>query len=61
MIRRLGGKRWNQLHRLIYVTGIAAVVHYYWLVKADVRRPVIYGVVVGLLLGFRIWWARKKR
>ena len=60
MIRRLGGRRWNQLHRLIYVTGIAAVVHYSWLVKADLSRPIIYGFVIGLLLGFRIWWWRKK-
>lgn len=57
-IRRLGGTRWNQLHRLIYITAILAVVHYYWLVKAAVRRPVIYGVVVGALLGFRLWWRR---
>jgi len=60
MIRRLGGTRWNRVHRLIYVTGILAVVHYYWLVKADVRRPIIYGVVVGALLGFRLWWSRVK-
>jgi len=60
MIRRLGARRWNQLHRLIYITGILAVVHYYWLVKADVRRPIIYGVVVGALLAFRVWWSRAK-
>ena len=60
MIRRLGGRRWKQLHRLIYVTGVLAVVHYYWLVKADVHRPIIYGVVVGTLLGFRLWWSRSK-
>ena len=60
MIRRLGGKRWNRLHRLIYLTGMLAVVHYYWLVKADVRRPLIYGAVVGALLGVRVWWSRAK-
>jgi sulfoxide reductase heme-binding subunit YedZ len=60
MIRRLGGRRWNQLHRLIYVTGCLAVIHYWWLVKADIRRPLIYGVVVGSLLAFRIAWARRK-
>lgn len=54
MIRRLGGSRWHQLHRLVYVTALLGVVHYYWLVKADVRRPVIYGAVVGALLGFRL-------
>jgi sulfoxide reductase heme-binding subunit YedZ len=52
-IRRLGGRRWNRLHQLIYVTGVCAVVHYYWLVKADVRRPVAYGTIVAVLLGFR--------
>ena len=60
MIRRLGGKRWNQLHRLIYVTGVLAVVHYYWLVKADVRRPIAYGVVVGALLAVRLWRSQAK-
>jgi sulfoxide reductase heme-binding subunit YedZ len=54
MIRRLGGRRWNLLHRLIYVTAMLGVVHYWWLVKADIRRPQIYAVVVGVLLGFRL-------
>ena len=58
MIRRLGGRRWNLLHRLVYVTGVLAVIHYWWLVKADISRPLAYGVVVGLLLGFRIYWSR---
>ena len=59
-IRRLGGKRWNALHRLAYVSGIAAVVHYYWLVKADVRSPLLYAAVVAVLLGARVYWARMK-
>ncbi len=59
-IRRLGGKRWAALHRLVYITGVAAVVHYYWLVKADVSRPLIYAAVVALLLGMRVYWARQK-
>src|SRR5436309_1104880 len=42
MIRRLGGKRWNQLHRLVYATGALDVLHYWWLVKADVSRPYTY-------------------
>ncbi len=54
-IRRLGGKRWALLHRLVYVTGIAGVVHYWWLVKADIRRPMIYGAIVAILLGFRLY------
>ena len=52
-IRRLGGKRWQMLHRLIYVTAIAGVVHYYWLVKSDVHKPVRYGIIVAVLLGYR--------
>jgi methionine sulfoxide reductase heme-binding subunit len=60
MIRRLG-KRWQQLHRLVYVAAIAGVVHFYWLVKADIRRPVQYGAVLALLLGCRlvITWAQR--
>ena len=53
-IRRLGGKRWRALHRLIYVTAIAGVVHYYWLVKSDVRKPLFYGALVALLLAARV-------
>ena len=55
-IRRLGGKRWAALHRLVYVTAIAGVVHYWWLVKTDVRRPMIYGAVVAVLLGARLYY-----
>jgi sulfoxide reductase heme-binding subunit YedZ len=58
MIRRLGGKRWNQLHRLVYVSATAGVVHYWCLVKADIRRPLAYGVIVASLLLFRVWWSR---
>jgi sulfoxide reductase heme-binding subunit YedZ len=62
MIRRLGGRRWQLLHRLTYVAATAAVLHYWWLVKADVRRPETYAFVVGLLFVFRAWWwARSAR
>ena len=54
MIRRLG-KRWQQLHRLVYVAAIAGVIHFYWLVKADISRPAQYGAVLALLLGFRLF------
>ena len=54
MIRRLGGKRWQQLHRLIYFSAAGGVVHFLWLVKADLQRPLIYGAILMLLLGFRI-------
>jgi sulfoxide reductase heme-binding subunit YedZ len=53
-IRRLGGKRWQRLHRLVYLSGAAAVIHYYWLVKSDVRLPLLYGAIIGMLLLFRL-------
>jgi methionine sulfoxide reductase heme-binding subunit len=46
MIRRLGGRRWRALHRLVYLAAIAAVIHFWWLVKADVSRPRLYGLVL---------------
>jgi sulfoxide reductase heme-binding subunit YedZ len=59
MIRRLGGKRWQALHRLIYASAIAGVVHYWWLVKADITSPQRYALIVGALLVFRLVWARR--
>jgi sulfoxide reductase heme-binding subunit YedZ len=53
MIRRLGGKRWQFLHRFIYVSAAAAVVHYWWLVKSDIRLPLLYAVILVILLSFR--------
>ena len=53
-IRRIGGKRWQKLHKLIYVTGIAAVIHYWWLVKSDIRQPLLYATLVGVLLLYRM-------
>ena len=61
MIRRLGGRRWQRLHRLVYVAAIAGVVHYWWLVKADLQRPQIYAALVGLLLAFRVVMAIRRR
>src|SRR5712664_4752029 len=60
-IRRLGGKRWQALHRLIYVSAIAGVIHYWWLVKADITRPAQYAFVLSLLLGYRLvaWLLRR--
>ena len=60
-VRRLGGPRWQKLHRLVYLTAIAAVVHYYWLVKSDIRWPVFYGTVVALLLASRLVGSPKKK
>lgn len=60
-IRRMGGKKWNLLHKLIYITALAAVLHYFWKVKLDATYPVFYGVGVALLLGFRAWRYFAKR
>ncbi len=53
-IRRLGGQRWRMLHRLIYVSAVLGVIHYYWLVKSAVLRPLAYGAILGLLLLWRL-------
>jgi len=52
-IRRLGGRRWRMLHRLVYCSGITAAVHYFWLVKSDIRLPALYGSLVAILLAYR--------
>lgn len=54
MQARLGGKRWQRIHRLVYLAGVGAVLHYYWLVKADTRIPIVYGIVLVVLLGLRL-------
>ncbi len=61
-IRWLGGHRWQVLHRLIYASAIAAVVHFWWLVKRDLTRPEVMAVILAALLGFRIIdWLMNKR
>ena len=60
-IRRLGGKRWQRLHRLIYLSAAAGVVHFIWLVKADLRRPLTYGAILAVLVAYRVAvWALGK-
>jgi sulfoxide reductase heme-binding subunit YedZ len=60
-IRRLGGKRWQKLHRLIYFSATAGVIHFVWLVKADLRKPLRYGAVLAVLLVYRLlMWATAK-
>jgi sulfoxide reductase heme-binding subunit YedZ len=61
MIRRLGGKRWQQLHRLVYVAAITAIIHFWWVVKADFRAPRLWALALTILLGFRAWWALRTR
>jgi len=62
-IRRLGGRRWQMLHRAIYVSAVCGVIHYYWLVKSDVRKPLFYAAIVAILLAWRLgdWFLRRKR
>jgi sulfoxide reductase heme-binding subunit YedZ len=62
-IRRLGGKRWQKLHRLIYFSAAAGVVHFIWLVKADLRRPLTYGAILSVLLAYRLvtWLVARAR
>ncbi len=56
MVKRLGGRRWLQLHRLVYVIAPLAVLHFWWMVKRDLTQPVIYALVLTLLLGIRLVW-----
>ena len=62
MIKRLGGKRWRELHRLAYVAAVAGVIHYYMQVKADVRQPLVFAAVLAVLLGWRLlnYWRQRK-
>jgi methionine sulfoxide reductase heme-binding subunit len=62
-IRRLGGRRWQMLHRSIYLAAICGVIHYYWLVKSDVRNPLFYAALVAILLLWRLgeWLGKQGR
>ncbi|HYG68623.1 MAG TPA: ferric reductase-like transmembrane domain-containing protein, partial [Anaeromyxobacteraceae bacterium] len=61
-VRRLGYARWKRLHRLVYVAALLGVVHFVWRVKADLRRPSIFVVAIGALLGARVAsWAAARR
>jgi sulfoxide reductase heme-binding subunit YedZ len=54
MIKRLGGKRWSRLHRLAYVAAAGGVIHFYMLVKADTREPLLFALALAILLGYRV-------
>ena len=54
MVKRIGGKRWARLHRLVYLAAIAAVVHFWMLVKSDIRLPLTFGFIILFLLGYRL-------
>jgi sulfoxide reductase heme-binding subunit YedZ len=60
-IGRLGGKRWQLLHRLIYLIATGGVIHYYWLVKSDIRFPALYAAMLTVLLGHRLFVFMAKR
>jgi len=59
-IRRMG-RRWQTLHRLVYLAAIGAVIHFWWLVKADITEPRRWAIAIGVLLGFRVWWTYRGR
>ncbi|NNG23958.1 sulfite oxidase heme-binding subunit YedZ [Telluria aromaticivorans] len=63
MIRKLGGKRWQQLHRLVYVIAPLGILHFWWMKagKNDFQEPIIFGVIVAVLLGLRVYWSVAKR
>lgn len=58
-MRRLG-RRWGQLHTLVYAVGALGVLHFLWLVKSDLREPLVYAGVLALLLGLRLWWKLRR-
>ena len=62
MVRRLGGKRWQALHRLVYVIAPLGILHFWWMRagKHDFNKPILFGLIVLALLGIRVWWARSK-
>jgi len=61
MVRRLGAKRWQGLHRLVYVIATLGVIHFLWLVKKDIREPAVFGAVLAILLGIRVLLHLRRR
>ncbi len=63
MVRRLGGKRWQMLHKLVYVIAPLGILHFWWMRagKHDFNKPILFGLIVLALLGVRVWWARRQR
>ncbi|MCA1556944.1 MAG: sulfoxide reductase heme-binding subunit YedZ [Acidobacteria bacterium] len=61
MVKRLGGKRWNRLHKMVYLAGILGTLHYYLLVKSDKRLPLMFAVALAILLGYRIFAANRSQ
>jgi sulfoxide reductase heme-binding subunit YedZ len=61
MVRRLGGRVWRGLHRVVYLVAVLAVLHYIWLAKVGFREPYVYAAILALLLGVRLWDALRRR
>jgi methionine sulfoxide reductase heme-binding subunit len=61
MVKRMGGKNWTALHRLVYVLAVCGVIHFWWLVKRDITQPLIYALVLSFLLGYRVLTALRRR
>ncbi|MGH8027198.1 MAG: sulfite oxidase heme-binding subunit YedZ, partial [Pseudoxanthomonas sp.] len=59
-IKRLG-RNWGRLHKLVYAVGVLAVLHFWWLVKSDIREPLLYASILAVLLGWRAWKAFSRR
>ena len=60
MMRRLR-KNWVKLHKLVYVIAVLGILHFLWLVKSDISEPVVYGAILAVLLGFRVFWYLRGR
>ncbi len=60
MVKRLGSRRWQLLHRLVYAIGICGVLHFWWLVKKDIREPLIFAALLAALLGARLIWRARR-
>jgi sulfoxide reductase heme-binding subunit YedZ len=60
MVRRLGGRRWQRLHRAVYAIAVLGVLHFWWLVKKDITEPLVFGALLGLLLLIRLIFAARK-
>jgi sulfoxide reductase heme-binding subunit YedZ len=61
MLKRLGGKRWRRLHRLVYLITAAGVIHFWWLVKKDISEPLIFAALLALSLTVRAYYKRQNR
>lgn len=61
MLRRLGGRQWQALHRSVYFIAILGVLHYTWMVKLDIAQPLIYAAITAVLLGLRVLWREQER